>query len=91
MPVGVRAGAGDAGDRLAAVVEFGVQVTSLVLGGLVFLDRIRFAFAHASCRMPVTCQETFCPLVPPAIGNCPPLTSAAMCRSGAGAPIGVSW
>jgi hypothetical protein len=32
-PFGVRAGAGNAGDRLA-VVEFGVQVAALVLGGL---------------------------------------------------------
>ena len=53
---------------------------------------IRFAFAKASSRTPVTCQETFAPGTPPAITKTPcSVISWAMYRLGIGAPTAVSW
>ena len=44
-----------------------MQITSSFLLGLLFLNSTGLAAAHASLRVPVTCQQTFIPSGPPAI------------------------
>jgi len=49
---------------------FRMKKVAAFLFGLVLLEtRMRFLFAQASWRMPVTCHETFIPAMPPEILN----------------------
>ena len=50
----------------------------------------RLASAHSSLRMPVTCQQTCSPSLPPAILKRFSDISSATCKSGAGPPMALS-
>ena len=49
----------------ALVVQLGVLVVALLVLGLLSSTLTGFVVAHESLRMPVTCQETFIPGLPP--------------------------
>ena len=49
---------------------------------------IRCSLANGSCLIPVTCQDTFIPDVPPAMRKVFSLISSAMCRLG---PVHIAY
>jgi hypothetical protein len=59
-------------------VELRIEEIPLLTGGLLLFDRHTMATAQGSCRMPVTCQETFIPGAPPPILKRLPMISRSI-------------